>query len=97
LDKTVQVTLWHPINAPVERVADWRQYLMDRGIRQPFKQSFREVYLLTDAELRTETYSNRFAAHLLRKDRFAALCKARGWTPSALRRAQPPAPYRTWA
>jgi hypothetical protein len=89
LNETVRVTLWHPINAPVERVAAWRQYLMDRGIRQPFKQAFREVYLLTDAELRTETYSNRFAAHILRKDRMAGLCKARGWTPSAMSSAQP--------
>jgi hypothetical protein len=89
LDKTVRVTLWHPITATAERVAAWRQYLMDRGICQPFKQAFREVYLLTDAELRTVTYSNRFAAHILRKDRMAGLCKARGWTPSAMRSAQP--------
>jgi hypothetical protein len=37
------------------------------------------VYLLTDAERRTGTYSNRFAAHVLRQHQFNALCAARGW------------------
>src|SRR5262249_23031592 len=39
----------------------------------------REVYVLTDAELETRTYSNRFAAHILRQHQFAALCHQRGW------------------
>jgi hypothetical protein len=49
------------------------------GITQPFKQAHREVYLLTDAERRTHTYSNRFAAHVLRQHQFNALCAARAW------------------
>src|SRR5262249_7874808 len=36
-------------------------------------------YLLTDAERRTATYSNRYAAHILRQHQFNALCAARGW------------------
>src|SRR5205085_129334 len=32
-----------------------------------------------DAERRTRTYSNRFAAHILRQHQFNALCAARGW------------------
>lgn len=35
--------------------------------------------LLTDAERRTGTYSNRFAAHVLRQHQFSNLCAARGW------------------
>jgi hypothetical protein len=50
-----------------------------RGITQPFKQAHREIYLLTDAERTTETYSNRFAAHVLRQHQFKALCDQRGW------------------
>ncbi len=73
------VSLWHPINAAVEEVIAWRGYLQANEIVQPFKQGFREVYLLTDAELRTSTYSNRFAAHVLRQHQFAALTKQRGW------------------
>jgi hypothetical protein len=37
------------------------------------------VYLVTDAEVRTERYSNRFAAHILRQHQFNALCGARHW------------------
>jgi hypothetical protein len=48
-------------------------------VTQPFKQAHREVYILTEAELRTDTYSNRFAAHILRQHQFKALCDQRGW------------------
>jgi hypothetical protein len=80
LSEETTVELWHPINAGVDEVVAWRQYLQQREITQPFKQAFREVYLLTDAELRTSTYSNRFAAHVLRQHQFAALTKQRGWS-----------------
>ncbi|MBK9166860.1 MAG: DUF4132 domain-containing protein [Bryobacterales bacterium] len=74
-----RVRLWHPIRSDVQTVLSWRCWLEDRGIRQPFKQAHREVYLLTDAERSTGTYSNRFAAHIVRQHQFAALCKERGW------------------
>lgn len=82
------VSLWHPI-APEsppgstrtrDDVLPWRLYLEDRRVRQPFKQAHREVYLLTDAERATETYSNRFAAHILRQHQFHALCAQRRWS-----------------
>jgi hypothetical protein len=75
-----RVSLWHPITSGVEEVVAWRQTIESLGIRQPFKQAHREVYLLTDAERRTETYSNRFAAHFLRQHQMAALCRERGWS-----------------
>ncbi len=75
----VAVALWHPIGQAMEDVLAWRDYLERREIVQPFKQAHREVYLLTDAERRTRTYSNRFAAHILRQHQFNALCAARGW------------------
>jgi hypothetical protein len=77
VQKTVR--LWHPISSPIETILHWRCWLEDRGIRQPFKQAHREVYLLTDAERQTATHSNRFAAHVLRQHVFAALCEERGW------------------
>jgi hypothetical protein len=73
------VRLWHPIRAGVQEVLSWRCWLEDRGVCQPFKQAHREVYLLTDAERQTETYSNRFAAHIIRQHQFSALCRERGW------------------
>jgi len=74
-----QLRLWHPIRAQVQEVLGWRCWLEDRGIPQPFKQAHREVYLLTDAERQTGTYSNRFAAHIVRQHQFSALCRERGW------------------
>lgn len=73
------VSLWHPVSAAPEMVMRWRDALEARGIRQPFKQAHREVYLLTDAERNALTYSNRFAAHILKQHQFNSLCVLRGW------------------
>ncbi|WP_424536338.1 DUF4132 domain-containing protein [Sphaerisporangium viridialbum] len=74
------VLLWHPIRETAEDVRAWRDHLLDAGVRQPFKQAFREVYLLTPAEERTATHSNRFAGHVLRYGQAKALLSQRGWT-----------------
>ena len=79
LGEGTTVRLWHPLGSYPAVVLRWRLWLEEHKVAQPFKQAHREVYLLTDAELRTETYSNRFAAHLLRQDTFYALCQERGW------------------
>jgi hypothetical protein len=74
-----RVRLWHPLGFDPETVLQWRAWLEERAISQPFKQAHREIYVLTDAELVTTTYSNRFAAHILRQPQFKALCEQRGW------------------
>jgi hypothetical protein len=79
LSPQTQVSLWHPITAALETVVAWRNWLLDHEVRQPFKQAHREIYLLTAAEERTHTYSNRFAAHILKQHQFNALCGQRGW------------------
>ena len=79
LADTAEVKLWHPLQAAPEDVMRWRDALEARGIVQPFKQAHREVYLLTDAERRTRTYSNRFAAHIIKQHQFNSLCVLRGW------------------
>ncbi len=73
------VSLWHPIGRSTDEVLAWRDFLERHEVVQPFKQAHREVYVLTDAERRTGTYSNRFAAHVLKQHQFHALCAARGW------------------
>ena len=79
-DDTTSVSLWHPLDeTDLEIIQQWRQLLEKLQIQQPFKQAHREIYLLTDAERNTNTYSNRFAAHVLRQHQFNALCAARGW------------------
>lgn len=76
----MQVQLWHPIGFSTETVLAWRNFLQQHSITQPFKQAHREIYLVTDAELNTDTYSNRFAAHIIRQHQMAALAKQRGWS-----------------
>lgn len=73
------VELWHPIESSAGEVQTWRGLLEKHRITQPFKQAHREIYLLTDAERRTDTYSNRFAAHVLKQHQLSALLQARQW------------------
>lgn len=80
VSESATISLWHPLNSNVEETLAWRRHIVDLGFTQPIKQAHREVYVLTDAELRTGTYSNRFAAHVLRQHQFRALCQARGWS-----------------
>jgi hypothetical protein len=82
LDGSTTVELWHPIDEDVQTVLEWRQWLLDHEVQQPFKQAYREVYLLTDAERNTHVYSNRYAAHVLRQHQFNSLCAIRGWKNS---------------
>ena len=79
LSTETRVVLWHPLACGLEHVRAWRDWLDRHQVRQPFKQAHREIYILTDAERRTETYSNRFAAHIIRQHQFCALCQQRGW------------------
>lgn len=79
LDDATLVELWHPIGAHSADVLAWREWLANYSITQPFKQAHREIYALTDAERQTGTYSNRFAAHIIRQHQFAELAKQRGW------------------
>jgi hypothetical protein len=78
------VRLWHPANATTDEVLGWRNWLLGKEFLQPFKQAFREVYLITPAERETATYSNRFAAHVLRYQQLYALLKARDWVTNYL-------------
>ncbi|XRQ13659.1 DUF4132 domain-containing protein [Actinomadura welshii] len=80
----VRVRLWHPLRSSPEEIRAWRDLLVERRIRQPFKQAFREIYLRTPAEEETRTYSTRFAAHLVHYRRMFALFRARGWKSGLL-------------
>lgn len=73
------VSLWHPVQATVQQIQQWRELLVRHTLQQPLKQAFRELYLLTEAEINTRTYSNRMAAHVLRQHQFNSLAKTRGW------------------
>lgn len=79
-----------PIDSPVliahpyhlfhsEELARWQQFVIHRRIIQPFKQAFRELYLLTPAEELTRLYSNRFAGHRVDGGVASRLFQSRGW------------------
>jgi Domain of unknown function (DUF4132) len=84
VEQTEKVSLWHPVQATVAEIKAWRDFFVFHQLQQPLKQAFREVYLLTDAEVNTRTYSNRMAAHILRQHQFNSLAKARGWRYSLM-------------
>jgi len=73
------IRLWHPIDAAADDVGAWRTAVLERQIRQPFKQAFREVYPLVLAEETAGTDSARFAGHILLYSQARALMLARRW------------------
>ena len=73
------ISLWHPLMAGPGEIAAWRARLKALGIIQPFRQVWRETYELTAAERHTATYSNRFAAHIMRQHQFINLARINGW------------------
>jgi len=79
LTDELTVCLWHPLGQDLADVVAWRERLDELQIVQPFKQAWREIYVLTPAEEQTDVYSNRFAAHLLRQHAMNALAAQRGW------------------
>lgn len=60
-------------------LAAWQKHIVHRKLVQPFKQVFRELYILTPAEVATATYSNRFANHSVAGSTAARLFDSRGW------------------
>jgi hypothetical protein len=79
-----RIRVWHPVRANADTVRAWRAHILARELKQPFKQAFREVYLLTPAEEQTRVYSNRFAGHVLRYQQTYALMKQRRWSTNYL-------------
>jgi len=78
------VQLWHPIHSEADIVLAWRDRLETLAIKLPIKQAYREIYLLTDAEINTRVYSNRMAAHIIKQHQFNSLASLRGWKYSLL-------------
>jgi len=80
LSNAEQVRLWHPLSVEDAELQRWRERVFVAGVRQPFRQAYREFYRVTDDERQTRMYSNRFAGVLMRQHQFSSLCRARGWT-----------------
>lgn len=83
-ENQVKIKLWHPVLSTPSTVMAWRDRLEHLQIVQPIKQAFREIYILTEAELQTRIYSNRMAAHILKQHQFSSLAAVRGWKYSLM-------------
>ena len=69
---------------PVDFVADgtwvaWQERLFKSGLRQPFKQVFRELYVLTEEENKAGPASHRYDGHQVQPGQARALLSNRGW------------------
>ena len=80
VDSGTQVSLWHPAKASREEVLAWRRHLQSANLSQPFQQAHRQTFAMTDSDRRTRTYTNRFAAQILRQNRLYEVCRQNGWT-----------------
>ena len=61
-------------------LSEWQKYIIHNRIVQPIKQAFRELYILTPAEIQTSRFSNRFANHAINGAIATQLFVARGWS-----------------
>lgn len=60
----------------------YQKYLFAERITQPFKQVFRELYLITDNERELNNHSERYQGHQIQPKKTVALLRGRGWTVS---------------
>jgi hypothetical protein len=60
-------------------LAEWQREIVHRRIVQPFKQAFRELYLITPAERETRIFSNRFAGLILESRVAGSVFHVRAW------------------
>ncbi|CDF96329.1 MULTISPECIES: DUF4132 domain-containing protein [unclassified Pseudomonas] len=66
------------------QLSAWQKEVVSHRRVQPFKQAFRELYLLTPAERSTRLWSNRFVGHRLKGKVAARLLQVRNWSTSSV-------------
>jgi hypothetical protein len=66
------------------QLSAWQKEIVTLRRVQPFKQAFRELYLLTPTERETALWSNRFAGHRLKGKVAARLLQVRNWSTSSV-------------
>ncbi len=77
---TGAVSIAHPYDLAQDgTLGDWQNEIVRRQIVQPFKQVFRELYLLTPAESQAEYSSSRFAGRRLKGRQSTAVLANLGW------------------
>ncbi len=61
-------------------LSQWQQAIVEQQIVQPFKQAFRELYIVTPAEVEAGTHSRRFIGHVIDGSRTSRLLQTRQWS-----------------
>lgn len=69
----------HPVEMDLDDLRRWQSAAVRNRIPQPFKQLFRETYVVTPSEIKAGQ-SNRFAAQIVPPKQMYALLKSRGWS-----------------
>lgn len=85
-DRTI-VTLWNPITASPELIAQWQCYMMQEQIKQPFRQAFREVYRLPASTPPDADIDGTFAGHILALEGMENLSRSVNWDYSGTHRS----------
>jgi hypothetical protein len=73
-----QVRLWHPLHADAAERAAWREFVLSRHIKQPFRQAFREYYYVAEAD-RDRAVTAMFASYLALSVPLLGLAQSIGW------------------
>lgn len=72
--------LAHPHDLlPASKWHGWQSACFDRHVVQPFKQVFRELYVMVDKEKGTNGESRRYEGHALQPHQTLAILGKRGW------------------
>lgn len=76
-----EIRIAHPLDLARDGdLSRWQERIIDSHISQPFKQAFRECYVLGERERKADCCA-RFAGHPLIARRAFALLKSRGYSP----------------
>lgn len=81
LGSKVQLRIAHPYH--LYHAKEWlncQHYAFENLLIQPFKQIFRELYLINGDEKDGKTASKRYAGHQIQPQKTLALLKTRGWS-----------------
>ncbi len=78
IDDTVRIAHpWHLYQG--KSLPTWQKYVVEHQIVQPFKQAFRELYVVTPAEVNSVDTSRRFDGHVVDAAVASRLLQGRDW------------------
>lgn len=79
-EPAAELSLPHPLSMPEEELEKWRSHLATRGIVQPFRQVFRELYRFQPEERGSKDASRRFDGQVVPMNSLYALARGSGWS-----------------